>query len=477
MRDLWPYYRPYRWTLVVVVLGSILGAGLEISIPMFLRQILETVLPQGDLPGLVQQAGILLGLSLLCLLAVVALKTLDTIVLNQRMKDAFQRARARTGTLSGRATQMLQAIRLVKAFGNEVFALAYIRKASEDLRTAQQRTLRYEACLMSTIVFFSQAANLVIIGFGTWLIMRGTMRMGDLVAFLLYLMMFLRPVMQLTMLTERCQRSMAGLTRCREVLCEPQEALDAPGAKELERTQVQGRIVFSHVDFSYDAEKPVLQDFSLAIAPGETVAIVSPGAGKSTLAHLLLRFYEPSRGCIRLDGAPLRAYTLRSLRRAIGLVQQDVMLFDASVRDNIAFGRPGATEADIVRAARQADADDFIRALPQGYASGVGEQGVRLSGGQRQRIALARIFLKDPPILILDEATSALDAQTEQEVRQALQRLAAQRTTLVIAHRLSTVRHADRIVVLTMQGIAEMGRHEDLMAKRGAYYELCKAQE
>ena len=153
------------------------------------------------------------------------------------------------------------------------------------------------------------------------------------------------------------------------------------------------------------------------------------------------------------------------------------MLFDASVRDNIAFGRPGATEADIVRAARQADADDFIRALPQGYASGVGEQGVRLSGGQRQRIALARIFLKDPLILILDEATSALDAQTEQEVRQALQRLAAQRTTLVIAHRLSTVRHADRIVVLTMQGIAEMGRHEDLMAKRGAYYELCKAQE
>lgn len=567
MRELWSYYRPYRGTLVLVIVGSLVGAGLEISFPMLIRHILEEILPQGDMAGLAQWAGILLGLYLLCmsvnyfvtyhgrsmgvaiehdlrcklfvhieglgfrffdntpvgqlvsrlisdiaeigdiifqlpnllivcsvmllgsagllfyinwqlafcLLAIVTIKTLDTLILNRRMKDAFRQAREKTGQLSGRATEILQAIRLVKAFGNELFAMEHFRAASRELQTAQKRTFRYEAYLMSTIVFFSNVANLVIIALGAYFIIQGRMSMGDLVAFILYLMLFLRPVMQLTMLTERYQRSMAGFNRCRKIFQQMPEAGNLPASKTLGK--VQGRVTFEHVSFAYENKKQVLQDFNLEIAPGETVAVVGPtGVGKSTLASLLLRFYEPGSGRILLDGVPLQTYTLHSLRQAIGLVQQDVVLFDVSVRENIAFGSPGASNAEIEAAARQADADDFIRRLPQGYESRVGERGVKLSGGQKQRIAIARIFLKNPPILILDEATSALDNKSEQKVQQALQELAYHRTTLIIAHRLSTIRQADRIIVLTADGIAETGNHEELMHQHGVYYRLYMSQ-
>lgn len=310
---------------------------------------------------------------------------------------------------------------------------------------------------------------------GSILIIDGQLELTDLVAFLMYLMLFIRPIMQVTMLTEQYQRSMAGFRRYEEIMALSPSVQD--GSFELEPAAVRGNITFEHVDFSYEKGLPVLQDFNLSIKRGQQIALVgATGAGKSSIVSLLLRFYDVTAGRILLDGKDVRSYTLASLRRAVGIVQQDVYLFSDSISENIRLGREDATDEEVVAAAVAAGADSFIRALPDGYESFIGERGVKLSGGQKQRIAAARIFLKNPPVLILDEATASMDNKAEKAVLQALSALSEKRTTLMIAHRLATVRHADCIVFLQGGRVAEAGTHEELMEKRGLYYELYMEQ-
>lgn len=408
-------------------------------------------------------------------LFLILLKTAGTMILNRRMKETFRIARENMGLVSSQAMESLNAIRLVQSFCNEAVELKKFVAASDKLRRAQQRTFMFEAYLTSSVIFFSNLTNLVIIAAGSFFIMLGVMSLGDLVAFLMYLMVFIRPIMQLTMLTERYQRGLAGYRRYEELMAIEPDVADKPDA--VEAGVIEGRVAFEDVSFSYNGKDPVLRRFSLDIPRGKTVAIVGPtGAGKSSVASLLLRFYDIQSGRITLDGRDIRQYTLSSLRRSIGIVQQDVFLFSDSIRENIAYGRPDATEQEIIEAAKLADAHEFIMKLPDGYDSAIGERGVKLSGGQKQRLAIARVFLKNPPVLILDEATSALDNETERKIQQALQDLSHNRTTLVIAHRLATIRHADSIVVLTKEGICEQGTHGELMERKGLYYELYMSQ-
>lgn len=408
-------------------------------------------------------------------LFLIFLKTAGTMILNRRMKETFRIARENMGLVSSQAMESLNAIRLVQSFCNEAVELKKFVAASDKLRRAQQRTFMFEAYLTSSVIFFSNLTNLVIIAAGSFFIMLGVMSLGDLVAFLMYLMVFIRPIMQLTMLTERYQRGLAGYRRYEELMAIEPDVADKTDA--VEAGVIEGRVAFEDVSFSYNGKDLVLRRFSLDIPRGKTVAIVGPtGAGKSSVASLLLRFYDIQSGCITLDGRDIRQYTLASLRRSIGIVQQDVFLFSDSIRENIAYGRPDATEQEIIEAAKLADAHEFIMKLPDGYDSAIGERGVKLSGGQKQRLAVARVFLKNPPVLILDEATSALDNETERKIQQALQDLSHNRTTLVIAHRLATIRHADSIVVLTKEGICEQGTHGELMERKGLYYELYMSQ-
>lgn len=408
-------------------------------------------------------------------LFLILLKTAGTMILNRRMKETFRIAREKMGLVSSQAMESLNAIRLVQSFCNEAVELKKFVAASDKLRRAQQRTFMFEAYLTSSVIFFSNLTNLVIIAAGSFFIMLGVMSLGDLVAFLMYLMVFIRPIMQLTMLTERYQRGLAGYRRYEELMAIEPDVADKTDA--VEAGVIEGRVAFEDVSFSYNGKDPVLRRFSLDIPRGKTVAIVGPtGAGKSSVASLLLRFYDIQSGRITLDGRDIRQYTLSSLRRSIGIVQQDVFLFSDSIRENIAYGRPDATEQEIIEAAKLADAHEFIMKLPDGYDSAIGERGVKLSGGQKQRLAIARVFLKNPPVLILDEATSALDNETERKIQQALQDLSHNRTTLVIAHRLATIRHADSIVVLTKEGICEQGTHGELMERKGLYYELYMSQ-
>lgn len=408
-------------------------------------------------------------------LFLILLKTEGTMILNRRMKETFRTAREKMGLVSSQAMESLNAIRLVQSFCNEAVELKKFVAASDKLRRAQQRTFMFEAYLTSSVIFFSNLTNLVIIAAGSFFIMLGVMSLGDLVAFLMYLMVFIRPIMQLTMLTERYQRGLAGYRRYEELMAIEPDVADKTDA--VEAGVIEGRVAFEDVSFSYNGKDLVLRRFSLDIPRGKTVAIVGPtGAGKSSVASLLLRFYDIQSGCITLDGRDIRQYTLASLRRSIGIVQQDVFLFSDSIRENIAYGRPDATEQEIIEAAKLADAHEFIMKLPDGYDSAIGERGVKLSGGQKQRLAIARVFLKNPPVLILDEATSALDNETERKIQQALQDLSHNRTTLVIAHRLATIRHADSIVVLTKEGICEQGNHGELMERKGLYYELYMSQ-
>ena len=297
------------------------------------------------------------------------------------------------------------------------------------------------------------------------------MSFGELVAFFLYVGLFMKPLMQLLGFSEIYQRGMAGFKRFYELLQEKPEIVDAPDAKIC--PPCKGNISFDNVSFAYADGRPVIRNLSLNLAAGETVAFVgATGAGKTTIASLLLRFYEPQSGRILLDGCDIREFTQESLRRQIGLVQQDVFLFGDSVRYNIAYAKPDATADEVQAAAKAAAADEFIQKLPAGYDTEVGERGVKLSGGQKQRLAIARVFLKNPPVVVLDEATSALDNITEQQIQKELDELAVGRTTLIIAHRLSTIRHADKIVVLDEGAVAECGSHEELLARKGHYYDL-----
>ncbi|MGB4516415.1 MAG: ABC transporter ATP-binding protein, partial [Dethiobacteria bacterium] len=336
-------------------------------------------------------------------------------------------------------------------------------------------SFRVMAQFFSGINLFSNLISLIVLFFGGYFIYRGELTLGVLVGFLLYVNMFLQPIRRISVLVETYQRGMAGFHRFVETLQIEPEIVDHKEARPAGR--LKGEIVFDNVTFSYNRDKNILEDISLRIAPGETVALVGPsGAGKTTLCNLIPRFYDLQKGSIKIDGIDIRDFTQRSLRQNIGIVQQDVFLFTGTIRENIAYGKIETTDEEIVAAAKQANAHDFIMELEKGYDTYTGERGVMLSGGQRQRIAIARIFLKNPPILILDEATSALDSETEAMIQEALSELSQDRSTLVIAHRLATVRRAHRIIVLTDDGIVEEGTHAQLLKKNGYYARLYRAQ-
>lgn len=399
------------------------------------------------------------------------LKTVHTVVINKKMKACFRRSRQKAGEVSAQAEEALSGIRLTKAFANEELELGRFMAKSKELMEVRQSSFGILSYFSGMVNFFTNFTNLAVLVCGGWLISRGQLTYSDFVAFFLYVNLFMKPILRLMVFTEMYQRGMAGFQRFQELMATPAEICDVPNA--IGSGKVAGHITFKNVSFSYLEGSPILKNFSLEIEPGQKVAFVgATGAGKTTLANLLLRFYEPQGGRILLDGRDIKEYQQSFLRRNIGLVQQDVFLFSDSARFNIAYANGDATDAEVEQAARLAAADEFIQRLPEGYATKVGERGVKLSGGQKQRLSIARAFLKNPPVLVLDEATSALDNKTEQLIQGSLDYLAKNRTTLIIAHRLTTIINADKIVVLQNGEIVETGTHQELMALGGVYKHL-----
>ena len=397
------------------------------------------------------------------------------VVKNKQMQDTFRDVRLKVADINARVEDSISGVRVVKSFTNEWYEKEKFERDNRNFRRSKQRSFRVMAQFFSGVNFFSNLINLVVLSFGGYFVYRGQITLGTLVGFLLYVNMFLQPVRRISILVETYQRGMAGFHRFVETLQIKPDIVDRKDARPAGR--LRGEIVFDRVTFSYNRDRSIIENISLHIASGETVALVGPsGAGKTTICNLIPRFYDVQKGSIRIDGVDVRDFTQRSLRRNIGIVQQDVFLFTGTIRENIAYGKIDTTDEEIIAAAKQANAHEFIMELEKGYDTYAGERGVMLSGGQRQRIAIARIFLKNPPILILDEATSALDSETEAVIQDALFKLSQNRTTLVIAHRLATVRRADRILVLTDDGIVEEGTHAQLLEKDGYYARLYRAQ-
>lgn len=403
-------------------------------------------------------------------------KTLHTVYVNKKMKAAFRENRVKSGEITARAEESLGGIRLVKAFAQEEYELARFMEKSLDFLETRRRSYKILAYFSGSVNFFTNITNLLILACGGLLIAKDKLSLSDFVAFLLYVNLFMKPLLRLTVFTEMYQRGMAGFQRFYEIMEMKPEIINQKDTVVCKK--IRGEIEFDNLVFGYSDQKKVIKGFNLKIAPGQTVAFVGEtGAGKTTIASLLLRFYDPLSGRILVDGIDIRQYKQQELRRNIGIVQQDVFLFSDSVTHNIAYAKPEAEQSEVENAARLAAADKFIEELPNKYATEIGERGVKLSGGQKQRLAIARVFLKNPPIVILDEATSSLDNYTEKLIQESLDKLAENRTTLIIAHRMSTIKNADKIIVLNNGEVAEIGTHSTLMSGGGLYYNLYNAQK
>lgn len=388
---------------------------------------------------------------------------------NQKMQRTFMENRRKIGDVNASLQDTLAGIRVVQSFTNEDIEKEKFRRSNQAFLVSKKDNYRCMGEFMSSNLFFQGMMYLVTLVYGGFLIANGEMSAADLAMYALYIGIFISPIQILVELMEMMQKGLSGFRRFLDVMETESEIRDADNAAEL--TDVKGHVRYDHVSFHYsDDETPVLSDISIDIPAGKSIALVGPsGSGKTTICSLLPRFYDVTGGSITVDGKDIRGLTLKSLRSQIGMVQQDVYLFDGTIKDNIAYGKPGASDEEIIKAAKCASIHDFIMELPDKYDTYVGERGTRLSGGQKQRISIARVFLKNPPILILDEATSALDNESERWIQKSLEELSKNRTTITIAHRLSTIRDADEIIVITEEGIAERGTHAELLEKNGLY--------
>lgn len=391
---------------------------------------------------------------------------------NKKMRAAFKESRHQVGEINAQVEDSLLGIRVVKSFANEPMEIDKFDRGNEEFVRIGRRKYRYMAGYNTTTRSFDGVMYIVVVIVGALFIIDGKITAADYMAYLLYISTLLTSIRRVVDYAEQFQRGMTGIERFCEIMDVQPDVNDVPGAKEL--TGVKGDVTFDHVSFHYnDNDRTVLADINETVKAGDKIALVGPsGGGKTTFCNLIPRFYDVSGGRILIDGQDIAGLTQRSLRENIGMVQQEVYMFSGTIYENIAYGLPGATREQVETAAKQAGADGFIRELPDGYDTYVGERGVKLSGGQKQRISIARVFLKNPPILILDEATSALDNESERLVQDSLEKLSKGRTTFTIAHRLTTIRGATSIWVLTQDGIVEKGTHQELMAKKGKYYEL-----
>jgi ATP-binding cassette subfamily B protein len=434
--------------------------------------------PEDLLISLVKFAGaflILLHVNVkltLFVFAFLPIMLLFTLFIRKRMHAAFKRNRSRQADINARIEDNLAGIRVVKSFANEELEVKKFKEGNDAYLSSKRNSYLHMANFHSGLNFFISCINIAVVIGGSLLITKEALSLGDLITFLLYINNLIEPIQKLINFTEQFQNGMTGFERFMDILELEPDIADKKGAKPLKN--VKGEILFDHVAFKYeDGNAEVFRNINLEVKAGEYIALVgASGVGKTTMCSLIPRFYEPTEGSIYIDGQNIQDVTLKSLRKNIGVVQQDVYLFAGTILDNIRYGDMTASEEAVIEAAKNANAHEFIMQLPEGYHTYIGERGVKLSGGQKQRISIARVFLKNPPILIFDEATSALDNESEKVVQDSLERLAKNRTTLVIAHRLTTIRNAETIIVLTEEGIAERGTHEELMGQKGVYQSL-----